>query len=553
MPFLAKGVAMTVTVSTNPFHAGERAAQLRAGAGDVSQWASGFVRDHLPEQHREFHTSLPFLIVASGDEQGRVWTTLIEGPTGFINSPDPRHLTLNTSLSALDPLAGRLAHGGSIGAVGIDQASRRRNRFSGHVTPEANGYSIEMRQTFGNCPQYIHERGWHRAATTPPPSPRHAQELNSDQIARIRSADTLFIGSGQQGRPDSSSTGYDASHRGGEAGFVQVTGPTELRIPDYAGNNFFNTIGNIMADPRVGLLFVDFQTGGLLHLTGRAEIDWAGNDHHDPKVQRVITVSIDKVIDRPAAVSLRWSRLDHLSRQLRLARRKTESRDITSFEFVATNGQELQPFLPGQHLPISVDIPGLSAPARRSYSLSGPSTAKGVYRISVKRETDGLVSRFLHDHLREGSTITAHPPAGDFILPPGKGPVALISAGVGITPMVPMLHDLATRGRPGIFVHGARRGDDYALHQELRKLIARHHHLTEHVFFSQPRAEDLTQPDRTFTGRISTQALLKLVPSADAHFMLCGPSRFISDMRTGLEDRGVAPSHIHFESFGPGA
>ncbi|WP_245894719.1 FAD-binding oxidoreductase [Paracoccus indicus] len=405
---------MTSSDLGNPFHAGERAAQERAGAGDVAAWAGGFIRDHLPEQHRAFHTSLPFLVISGGDDAGRTWITLIEGPDGFATSPDPRCIQLATQLGTDDPLAMTFAHGTEIGVLGIELASRRRNRFSGHIRPSAAGYAIDIRQTFGNCPQYISERAWRRAETTPGRVIR-STALSADQIAQITAADTMFIGSGHQGRAGAASDGYDASHRGGPAGFVQVVDDTHLRIPDYAGNNFFNTIGNLMLDPSVGLLFIDFETGGLLHLSGRATIDWNPGDDHDAR--RMIDVRIDQIIQRPAAVSLRWARQDHLTRRLRLDKRVRETADVVSFHFAAADGRPLVPFAAGQHLPIELQIPGQKGTSRRSYSLSGSPDDRDRYRISIKREDRGLVSRFLHDHLAEGSLIDAQRPSGDFVIP----------------------------------------------------------------------------------------------------------------------------------------
>ena len=144
----------------NPFHAGELEAQTRAGVGNVAKWAGGFIRDFMPAQHRNFYTSLPFLVMSGSDLEGRTWITLVDGEEGFIQSPDVRSLTLNTKIDDQDPLAQSFSAGADVGVIGIEMATRRRNRFSGHVKKSDTGYSIDIRQTFGNCPQYIHEREW---------------------------------------------------------------------------------------------------------------------------------------------------------------------------------------------------------------------------------------------------------------------------------------------------------------------------------------------------------------------------------------------------------
>ena len=180
-------------------------------------------------------------------------------------------------------------------------------------------------------------------------------DLLQSQIALIQKSDTMFIGSGHQKGEDVPSRGYDASHRGGAPGFVRVSDSKTLHIPDYAGNNFFNTIGNLITDPRVGLVFVDFETGGLLQITGRANIDWShGGD--DPAAWRTINVEIDAVVERPAALGLRWKVQDHKLRRLKISRKVKEANNITSFYLSSADGRALERFDAGQHLPIELQI-----------------------------------------------------------------------------------------------------------------------------------------------------------------------------------------------------
>lgn len=542
---------MIEAIADNPFHAGELEAQERAGVGDVAQWAGGFIRDYLPEQHREFHTSLPFLVVSGADETGLTWVTLVEGEEGFIRSPDSRSLVLDAQIDGQDPLASAFDAGTEVGVVGIELASRRRNRFSGHFRKSDTGYAIDIRQTFGNCPQYIHERAWTRVTPKAPAPAVTSAQLSPSQIALIGRSDTLFVGSGHQQGADTPSRGYDASHRGGAPGFVHVSDAGHLHIPDYAGNNFFNTIGNLITDPHIGLIFVDFETGSLLHISGRATIDWQPKNAHDPDAWRMINVEIDAVIERPGAMSLRWAKQDHMSRRLKVARRVQEAKDITSFYLNPTDGKPLPPFEAGQHLPIEVQIPGQVGTSKRSYSLSGAPDAKGGYRLSIKREDKGLVSRFFHDDVQQGSIIEASNPAGDFVIPCSRCPLVLVSAGVGVTPMVSMLHAVkaANSTRPAWFVHGARNGQEHALREEVENLLADYPAAQQRIFYSRPDDGDIF--DRT--GRISAKALLELSAGPEAHYMLCGPARFLSEITTDLEAAGVPAGNIHFETFGPSA
>ena len=538
---------------TNPFHAGERAAQVRAGVGDVAKWAGSFIRDYLPEQHRAFHTSQPFLVVSGADMVGLTWVTIVEGEDGFATSPDPRRIELDTLVDDTDPLAAAFREGTEIGVLGIELATRRRNRFSGVIRhlDEDHGvgarYSIDVRQSFGNCPQYIHERAWSRVPRKASPGAQKSVELSAAQIAMIEAADTMFIGSGHQGEAGAASNGYDASHRGGLTGFVKVASSKRLLIPDFAGNNFFNTIGNLLTNPRVGVLFVDFETGGLLHVTGRATIDWNPANSPISEVRRVIEVEIDAVVHRPAALSLRWARQGHLSRRLRLARRVKESASITSFYLEPIDGQPLDLFEAGQHLPIEVQIPGQVGISKRSYSLSGNPADRGQYRLSIKREDKGLVSRYLHDSLREGQHIDARAPSGEFVIPCSNCPLVLVSAGVGLTPMLAMLHAAAGQNRQVWFVHGTRNAADHALGGEVAA-VANKGSIETRTFYSRPASDD-TGYDRQ--GRITAHSLIELGAGPNARYMLCGPAAFLADIRTGLEAAGVPTDNILFETFGP--
>ena len=332
-----------------PFHPGELAAQERAGAGDIAVRAAPFIRDFMPDQHRAFYEAQPFFVASASDAEGRIWATIVEGADGFVRSPNARTLDVHTQIHVSDPLANPLQSGTDIGLIGIELATRRRNRLSGRTRQTDTGFSIDIRQSFGNCPQYINERHWWRVARPKTVEVHRSASLSDAQIARIKAADTLFIGSGQRRREDVVSNGFDASHRGGAPGFVHVQSPTRLHIPDYAGNNFFNTIGNLLENPRIGLLFVDFATGGLLHLSGRAQIDWAPNA--ETGALRVIEVDVEAVVDRPAALALRWAEDPQAMRKLVVTDKVKESEDITSFYLAPTDGAPLTQFHAGQHLP----------------------------------------------------------------------------------------------------------------------------------------------------------------------------------------------------------
>ena len=263
--------------STSPFHSGEQEVQRRMGVREsIEPWARKVVRADLPEQHRSFYASLPFLVTAARDAQDRPWVTMLAGEPGFASSPHPGALTLRTQTVPGDALEGGLRPGADIGILGIELETRRRNRVNGRVSQSSEtGFTLEVDQSFGNCPQYIRERAWQIVEpVSDAPVPRRHERLTPALARSIREADTFFIATGHRGEGDDPRFGMDASHRGGEPGFVRVEGDRRLVFPDYAGNNHFNTIGNLVVDPRAGLLFVDFESGGMLQLTGHAEIDW---------------------------------------------------------------------------------------------------------------------------------------------------------------------------------------------------------------------------------------------------------------------------------------
>ena len=431
--------------------------------------------------------------------------------------------------------------------------------MNGRIAAHRSGVVIfEVEQAFGNCPQYIRERAWRRVENEPPGQPSKNNTLTSAQEEWIASADTFFIASGYRAKGDSATFGMDASHRGGERGFVRVAGKTRLEFPDYAGNNHFNTIGNLLLDPRAGFLFIDFETGSLLQLTGKATIDWnpqAGaklSGAHLPGARRLVAFDIEEIIELPSALALRWEADAGSMRSLRLTEKIRESADVTSFVFEARDAGSLPSFEAGQHLPIELEIPDLAEPVRRTYSLSG-APGHGRYRISVKREARGLASRHLHDHVEPGAILEARNPAGDFLMSCSECPVVLVSAGVGLTPMVSMLHALAEDdgGRPVWFIHGARDGDHHPLAREVRALAAKQSGIQVHVAYSRPTPEDEHGIDYDSHGRIDAALLASLINDRGTHYFLCGPIRFMADVQTGLERHGVPSGQIHTESFGP--
>jgi len=552
----------------SPFHEGEQRIQTRLGVREqIEPWARRVVRPELPEEHREFYSQLPFLVLAARDGEGRPWATLIAEEPGFVSSPDPRTLHIAALPAPGDALSDALHGGDDIGLLGIELHTRRRNRVNGRLAGGltdggAEGLVLSVEQGFGNCPQYITERRWHRAPSgSAPGRATRAASLSASQQEFIQRADTFFIATGFRGRGENESFGMDASHRGGAPGFVQVAGSSDIVFPDYAGNNHFNTLGNLAMDARAGLLFVDFERGDLLQLTGRAWIDWDSAEIEDfAGARRLVRFEVEEVVSLEHALPIRFEAAREGVRELRVVGKQRDSNEITSFLLApapdaARESGPLPGFVAGQHLPIELEIPGEAAPVLRTYSLSG-APGDTHYRISVKRDPRGLASRYLHDRLEVGASISAGAPQGTFTLEASSDrPTVLVSAGVGLTPFVSMLHALAEdgAGRPVWFVHSARDGEHHALRREVEGLAASASNVQLHFAYSRPRPDDAIGRDYQSAGRVDGALLETLIPGLEADFYLCGPLGFMAAVQAQLESRGVASERIRTESFGPAA
>ncbi|MGF1458970.1 MAG: pyridoxamine 5'-phosphate oxidase family protein [Leptolyngbyaceae cyanobacterium] len=264
----------------SPFHSGERAIQEKLGARDrMETLGRRMIRDFLPDQHRQFYAQLSYLLVATVDAAGNPWASILVGEPGFISTPSDVTLHIAAQPYFGDPLNDTLAVGSDIGFLGIELHTRRRNRINGIVKAVASeGFEVQVGQTFGNCPKYIQARQFDLDTVNPMTAkPLHSfTALGASEQTMIAGADTFFIATAYQDDTAGAAKGVDVSHRGGKSGFVRIDGNT-LTVPDFTGNCHFNTFGNIELNPRAGLLFVDFDQGDLLYLTGRAEVLWEGH------------------------------------------------------------------------------------------------------------------------------------------------------------------------------------------------------------------------------------------------------------------------------------
>jgi predicted pyridoxine 5'-phosphate oxidase superfamily flavin-nucleotide-binding protein len=301
------------------FHAGERAIQARFGVRErLAQTGPRVIRPFMPEQHREFFAHLSYVLIGASDPDDRVWASILFGQPGFVTSPDPKALRIDAHPHPADPVGAALQAGASVGVLGIDLATRRRNRANGRVLPpnRDNALHVGIDQSFGNCPQYIWPRQvFGSGALTEGVSRETAERtrLQDDRVnTLIARADTFFIASRHRGDPSSRTNGIDVSHRGGRPGFLHLERDAIL-WPEYRGNFYFNTLGNIATDSACGLLIPDFETGDLLQLTGPAEIVWPENgavptDGH-LRVNGLVRFTPSAILLRAGVFSKEWRRL----------------------------------------------------------------------------------------------------------------------------------------------------------------------------------------------------------------------------------------------------
>jgi predicted pyridoxine 5'-phosphate oxidase superfamily flavin-nucleotide-binding protein len=315
----------TAPSAHSPWHEGERRLQRRAGvAARMDEVGRRVLRDYLTEQHRDFYPLLPFAVIGAVDTGGDTWATLRAHRPGFLSSPDPHHLAVALPRDPSDPADEGMGDGAAIALLGIELSTRRRNRANGTIERTGpDSFVIAVEQAFGNCPRYIQRRDFAfvRDPGLPPDAPA-VEGRRPDGAARamIERADTFFVASyfdGRDGRRQ-----IDVSHRGGPPGFVRVNNGAHdaddgdvLTIPDFAGNRYYNTLGNIAVNPRVGLAFVDFDSGDILQMTGDAEVLFdAPPESPDlaacEGAEMLWRFRPCRIVRRPRALPLRWTRLD---------------------------------------------------------------------------------------------------------------------------------------------------------------------------------------------------------------------------------------------------
>lgn len=535
---------------SNPYHEGELEVQKRANESDIARSNGVVVDDSILAGALRFIEQQPMAVISSIDTEGRVWISTLFGDPGFVRALDVRTLEIDLSqphTAKDDPLWINLQNNPNVGLLFIELGSRRRFRINGRAKKVSDDrYIVDVERAYPNCPKYIQRRDWktldanEQNEATPS---TQGEELNKTQQTLITSADTLFVASAH---PDH---GVDASHRGGRPGFVHIIDNRQLRIPDFAGNSMFNTLGNFTSYPFAGLIFIDFERGRLLQLTGRPEVLW---DMDDPQgetggTMRYWKFEITKWQESTLPYRFAWELLDyspHIPEQqksptdnqlsLSVEKIQQESSRIKSFRLRAVNGGQLPEFQPGAHLQVKVILPDGNN-AKRHYSLLGDPNDREVYEIGVLKEPEGRGGSLYMHQLNEGDEIEIRAPKNEFPMASIADHSILIAGGVGITPILSMLHKLASDKQSFEIHYSAREASGLAFRNRIEHLAGDNAH-----FYA----------SRDPNGqRLDLKSLLS-TPKPGVHVYFCGPRGMITTIREIAEAQGWPAAQIHFESFG---
>ncbi|KYC43621.1 pyridoxamine 5-phosphate oxidase [Scytonema hofmannii PCC 7110] len=286
------------------FHSGEIAIQNHAGVREEAQQLRRMLGNIIKPAAQEFLRNQQLAVASTVDAKGRVWASLLTGDLGFVRVLNKQTLEIHPTFLSRDLLNQNLASHNAIGLLVIDLANRRRLRLNGKANlPSDDKIIVELDQVFFNCPKYIQSRHIETELTQ---SLQQPEVLTRDALSQtdeswITQADTFFIASYH---PE---VGADASHRGGFPGFVRVINSHKLVFPDYAGNNMFQTLGNLLVNPYTGLLFVNFESGHTLQLTGQAKVIWEAKRLSEfAGAQRLVEFDIEQVLESRNVCPLRW-------------------------------------------------------------------------------------------------------------------------------------------------------------------------------------------------------------------------------------------------------
>ena len=299
----------------NPYHEGELEVQARVGVLDEGAMNSRVIQDSIIKGALKFINQLPMAVFGSLDRDENVWASVFIGAPGFMQAENER--TVNFDLTGIrrnadDPFWANIQRNQKVGMLAIELATRRRLRINGTISRISDDHlRLHVEESYPNCPKYIQRRyptsSLHEFDTDSSPASERGVMLGNPQREIITKADTFFVASVH---PEH---GVDASHRGGNPGFVRIVNDRTLRIPDYQGNAMFNTLGNFTVNPRAGLLFLDFETGRTLQVIGQPEIlyDVEESAKETGGTKRFWLFHVDHWVEIANANPMTWELMDY--------------------------------------------------------------------------------------------------------------------------------------------------------------------------------------------------------------------------------------------------
>lgn len=567
--------ATDTTTASALYHYGELTAQEKAGTlGTAAELAAGMRNSlNFSANHDAFLTAQSFAVISSVDlESGYVWVTPLFAKSGDLIAISENEIAISAHCVPKEDSLHLIEPGTPLSLLGIDLNKRTRHRINGVALGFDNKgdrkLHLEVKEYTPNCPKYINRREIIFDANNPETINESAKReersalTETDQIL-IRSMDTLWIGS------YAPNAGADCNHRGGKPGFIRVTSPSTIEWPEYRGNGMHFTAGNLEVHDRAGVTVVDFESGNMIQMTGRAVVDW----NHDGRYEgasRAIVFHIEHLVRTDNVTSHRWKRLDYSPYNpattgenslnceseypinATLVKIVAETENVKTFRFVVSRQIA---FLPGQYATFEFqNIPGGATSEVRTWTLSEtPNSLSGdnTLDITVKRVPNGLVTNWLHDHAEPGLQVKLNGIQGDMTavtLDPNSKTATvpkhllLLSAGIGITPNLAIIRGIGAfsiQDQTNItMIHVERYSKDLISQSELFRRSKNYKSFSYRNIISSEQGR-LT---KTQLGNLVQNPLLQQV-------YICGPKAFMDDMTSNLVSIGVPPANIHTESF----
>lgn len=587
--------AQSARVQLAGYHIGEIEVQRRAGVQQKAYSIQGlFATRPVSEQLQSFFGTQRFLYTATRGEHGRLWASVLFGKPCFIQIPNAYEAVI-APLMQFDGDPAQYTTGSSVATVGVMFENRRRNLINGIVASNNGGeLCLNVYQAFGNCPKYIQVRdlgtgslGFGDYPSKPTKVNRGQSELHAEQQTFIARADTFFVATvhmasaAEVGMPDGLPINH-INHKGGYPGFVQVAASGQLSWGDYAGNNVFSTLGNLILDPHAALLFIDFTTGDTLHLSGRAEVRWDQVDL--PGAQRTIIFQTEEWVHVKGALPIKQqgpvesspynptppSKPGNLQasdmQHLQCLSTQHESLDVMTFEFELPQLPANKSMFchPGQFASFDFEdiIPGKVL--NRTWTISSPTEQirrRKAFTISVKK--DGLVSNWLFNNMRPGKTIGFKGVDGNFTLEligsMAHSRTLLVAGGIGITPMRVLLAEQLVRQQPTTLLYFVRSlAEAPFLNEFIEAAHSNSAPFTLAVSVTRPTEQDSGHIFSTesgsgvswFQGRITADMVAQVCPDITSCLVFqCGPAPMTQLVSATLESLQTPMTHVFQEAF----